>query len=129
MPLRVVRKTNIQDGKTVLFTKPNFTTHCKSTTCTTSSNTRIFASHLQFGELHAILRGVIVKKIHIFAVPIQQLPRPHREWTEIIIIPISTLECERVHTPLMSRLSTPSRERRCRPYRGGHWVGRKESLH
>ena len=27
-------------------------------------NTRIFASDLQFGEFRAILRGVVVKKIH-----------------------------------------------------------------
>ena len=31
------------------------------------SNTRIFASDLQFGEFRAILRGVVVKKIHNLA--------------------------------------------------------------
>ena len=35
-------------------------------TCATPSNTRIFASDFQFGEFRAILRGVFVKKIHIF---------------------------------------------------------------
>ena len=48
----------------VLFAKQNFATHCKSTRYTTSSNTRIFASDFKFGEFHAILRGVFVKKIH-----------------------------------------------------------------
>ena len=28
------------------------------------SNTRIFAGHFKFGEFRAILRGVVVKKIH-----------------------------------------------------------------
>jgi hypothetical protein len=32
--------------------------------CATPLNTRIFAGDLQFGEFHAILRGVVVKKIH-----------------------------------------------------------------
>ena len=32
--------------------------------CATPSNTRIFASDFQFGEFRAILRGVVVKKIH-----------------------------------------------------------------
>ena len=32
--------------------------------CTTPLNTRIFAGDFQFGEFHAILRGVVVKKIH-----------------------------------------------------------------
>ena len=39
---------------------------CKSVGCATPLNTRIFASDFQFGEFHAILRGVVVKKIHIF---------------------------------------------------------------
>ena len=52
--------------ETVLFAKQNFTTHCKSTRCTTYPNTRIFAGDFQFGEFHAILRGVVVKKIHNF---------------------------------------------------------------
>ena len=30
----------------------------------TPLNTRIFAGNFQFGEFHAILRGVVVKKIH-----------------------------------------------------------------
>ena len=34
--------------------------------CVSSLNTRIFAGHLVFGEFRAILRGVVVKKIHIF---------------------------------------------------------------
>ena len=34
--------------------------------CATPLNTRIFASDFQFGEFRAILRGVFVKKIHIF---------------------------------------------------------------
>jgi hypothetical protein len=34
--------------------------------CVTPLNTRIFAGHLVFGEFRAILRGVVVKKIHIF---------------------------------------------------------------
>ena len=51
----------------VLFAKLSFATYCKSTRCTTSSNTRIFASDFQFGEFHAILRGVFVKKIHNFS--------------------------------------------------------------
>ena len=32
--------------------------------CATPLNTRIFAGDFQFGEFHAILRGVVVKKIH-----------------------------------------------------------------
>jgi hypothetical protein len=48
----------------VLFAKYDFATRCKSTTCTTPLNTRIFAGDFQFGEFHAILRGVVVKKIH-----------------------------------------------------------------
>jgi len=38
-------------------------------TCATPSNTRIFASDFLFGEFHAILRGVFVKKIHILHAP------------------------------------------------------------
>ena len=34
--------------------------------CTDPLNTRIFASDFQVGEFRAILRGVVVKKIHIF---------------------------------------------------------------
>ena len=34
--------------------------------CVSPLNTRIFAGHLVFGEFRAILRGVVVKKIHIF---------------------------------------------------------------
>jgi hypothetical protein len=37
---------------------------CKSDGCATMSNTRIFAGHFKFGEFRAILRGVVVKKIH-----------------------------------------------------------------
>ena len=36
----------------------------KSEGCATMSNTRIFAGHFKFGEFRAILRGVVVKKIH-----------------------------------------------------------------
>ena len=32
--------------------------------CATPLNTRIFAGDFQFGEFRAILRGVVVKKIH-----------------------------------------------------------------
>ena len=35
--------------------------------CADPLNTRIFASDFQFGEFHAILRGVFVKKIHNFS--------------------------------------------------------------
>ena len=35
--------------------------------CADLLNTRIFASDFQFGEFHAILRGVFVKKIHNFS--------------------------------------------------------------
>jgi len=34
--------------------------------CVTPLNTRIFAGNLVFGEFRAILRGVVVKKIHNF---------------------------------------------------------------
>ena len=34
--------------------------------CVSPLNTRIFAGDFQFGEFRAILRGVVVKKIHIF---------------------------------------------------------------
>ena len=50
----------------VLFAKLIFATHCKSMACARPLNTRIFASDFQFGEFHAILRGVFVKKIHNF---------------------------------------------------------------
>ena len=66
MPLRVVRKAKPQEQETVLFAKLNFATRCKSSGCVTPSNTRIFAGDFQFGEFRAILRGVFVKKIHIF---------------------------------------------------------------
>jgi hypothetical protein len=66
MPLRVVRKAKSQEQETVLFAKSNFTTHCKSGIYTNPFNTRIFAGDLEFGEFHAILRGVVVKKIHNF---------------------------------------------------------------
>ena len=48
----------------VRFAKQNFATHCESMACTSPLNTRIFASDFKFGEFHAILRGVFVKKIH-----------------------------------------------------------------
>ena len=35
-------------------------------TCASPLNTRIFASDFQFGGFRAFLRGVVVKKIHIF---------------------------------------------------------------
>ena len=50
----------------VLFAKLDFATRCKSVICATPSKTRVFATHFQFGEFRAILRGVVVKKIHIF---------------------------------------------------------------
>jgi len=50
----------------VRFAKQNFATHCESMACTSPLNTRIFASDFKFGEFHAILRGVFVKKIHNF---------------------------------------------------------------
>ena len=53
-------------ARTVLFAKKNFATHCKSAVCATPLNTRIFAGDFQFGEFRAILKGVVVKKIHIF---------------------------------------------------------------
>ena len=65
LSIRTVRKANLLRGRTVLFAKLNFATHCKSEICATPSNTRIFASDLVFGDFRAILRGVFVKKIHI----------------------------------------------------------------
>ena len=65
---RTVRKANLLRVKTVLFAKLNFATRCKSVGCATPSNTRIFASDFQFGEFRAILRGVVVKIIHILIV-------------------------------------------------------------
>ena len=44
------------------------------------SNTRIFAGDLQFGEFRAILRGVVVKKIHNLAKgKMAVLKAPHNE--------------------------------------------------
>jgi hypothetical protein len=44
--------------------------------CATPLNTRIFAGDFQFGEFRAILRGVFVKKIHIFFRAVRQI-RPN----------------------------------------------------
>ena len=52
--------------RSVLFAKLNFAMHCESGIYVAPLNTRIFASDFRFGEFHAILRGVFVKKIHIF---------------------------------------------------------------
>jgi hypothetical protein len=62
----VVRKANLLMVRIVLFAKIDFATRCKSVICATPSKTRVFATHFQFGEFRAILRGVVVKKIHIF---------------------------------------------------------------
>ena len=66
MPFSVGRKANVLMVRIVLFAKLNFVTRCESGICITPSNTRIFASDFQFGEFRAILRGVVVKKIHNF---------------------------------------------------------------
>ena len=62
----VVRKANLLMARSVLFAKLNFAMHCESGIYAVPLNTRIFASDFRFGEFHAILRGVFVKKIHIF---------------------------------------------------------------
>ena len=62
----VVRKANLLMARSVLFAKLNFAMHCESGIYAAPLNTRIFASDFRFGEFHAILRGVFVKKIHIF---------------------------------------------------------------
>ena len=64
MAFEVVRKKKSLRAENVLFAKLNFTTHCKSAICANPRNTRIFASDLPFAEFRAILRGVVVKKIH-----------------------------------------------------------------
>ena len=65
LPIWVVRKVRFWGLYSVRFAKYDFATRCKSVTCATLLNTRIFASDFRFGEFHAILRGVFVKKIHI----------------------------------------------------------------
>ena len=67
MTFEIIRKANPLTVRIVLFANLIFATYCKSVTCATPFNTRIFASDLVLGDFHAILRGVFVKKIHNFS--------------------------------------------------------------
>jgi hypothetical protein len=52
--------------------------------CTTPLNTRIFAGDLEFGEFHAILRGGVVKIIHILHAPKNNFKRTSQKIFELV---------------------------------------------
>jgi hypothetical protein len=52
--------------------------------CATPLNTRIFAGDLEFGEFHAILRGGVVKIIHILHAPKNNFKRTSQKIFELV---------------------------------------------